>query len=345
MNARFQRRLLSDAARLARRGGELQSAAAAFLAAFVPPVPSGGGRADAVADVGTAEAGPDGAFVQERFGAGTKARDYKLFIPPGPLAQRRPLVLMLHGCTQDPDDFAAGTAMNEAAREEGLFVLYPAQCDRAHPHRCWNWFRRSHQARGRGEPALLAAMVRAVMAQHAIDPARVYVAGLSAGGAMAAILGEAYPELFAAVGVHSGLRPGAARDVASAMRAMKQGAPESATPWRPARPTIVVHGEADRTVHPRNADLLVPLEAGPGITVATETVSTSGRHAYTRRVHRNAQGAVVAEHWLVHGATHAWSGGRRPASHTDPQGPDATRAMLAFFERHVLAPGGRMRVK
>jgi poly(hydroxyalkanoate) depolymerase family esterase len=238
---------------------------------------------------------------------------------------------MLHGCTQDPDDFAAGTAMNDLAREQGFLVLYPAQVQHANASRCWNWFKHNHQRRDRGEPALLAGMTRSVMARHAVDPSRVYVAGLSAGGAMAAILGDAYPDLYAAVGVHSGLNPGAATDVKSAFEAMKRGAPGSAAPDRP--PTIVFHGDRDTTVNPANGEHVVAQHASRATAEGERARSGNGRD-YTRRRYRDAQGRVVAEHWVVHGSGHAWSGGRAAGSYTDARGPDATREMLRFFLEH-----------
>jgi poly(hydroxyalkanoate) depolymerase family esterase len=273
-----------------------------------------------------------------------------------------PLVVMLHGCTQNPDDFAAGTGMNDAALAQGFFVLYPAQTQQANAQRCWNWFKHTHQQRDRGEPALLAGMVRSVMRQHRIDPRRVYVAGLSAGGAMAAILGDAYPELFAAVGVHSGLATGSANDVGSAFAAMKSGdgavagktglgqlhglRPHLAetVPARPVRksnapPTIVFHGDRDNTVHPANGERVVAAAMEPGMGSSRATPrepqqqrarSPNGRH-YTRTVHRDESGRTLSEHWVVHGAGHAWSGGRAAGSYTDPQGPDATAEMLRFF--------------
>jgi poly(hydroxyalkanoate) depolymerase family esterase len=274
-----------------------------------------------------------GEFVAGHYAGSAGAREYKLFIPPAAAGTLPlPLVVMLHGCTQDPDDFAAGTGMNETALSHGFFVLYPAQSQQANPQRCWNWFKHNHQARGRGEPELLAGMTRDVMARYAIDPARVYVAGLSAGGAMAAILGDAYPDLFAAVGVHSGLATGIAKDLPSALGAMKGG---GARPNGAASgvPTIVFHGDADATVHPGNGEHVITASVGTINGELEKGISPGGR-SYTRRVHRNANGEVVAEHWLVHGAQHAWSGGSPKGSYTDPRGPDASAQMIEFFMEH-----------
>lgn len=283
-----------------------------------------------------AEAAGDCSQVSGRFVAGhhrntAGARDYKLFLPPAHHGSGLPLVVMLHGCTQRPDDFAAGTRMNAAAAERGLVVLYPAQTDAVNPSRCWSWFERPHQRRDAGEPAILAGMVREVIARHAVDPQRVYVAGLSAGGAMAAILGDAYPDLFAAAGVHSGLPAGAAGDVKSAFTAMKRGAPAAATK-PPQRPTIVFHGDRDATVHPLNGERLATA-AGSG---SIERMPGHAGRPYTRHVHRDAGGRVVVEHWVVHGGGHAWSGGSPAGSFTDPLGPCATTEMLRFFARHRL---------
>ena len=289
-------------------------------------------------------------------------RRYKLYIPPAHVGRKLPLVVMLHGCTQDPDAFATGTGMNERACEQGFFVLYPAQSQDANPSRCWNWFKHNHQRRDSGEPALLAAMTQAVISRYGIDPHRVYVAGLSAGGAMAAIVAAAYPEIYAAVGVHSGLPHGAASNLSEALAVMKSGVggagvrakarragPRStAAPQPPRRvPTIVFHGDQDQTVHPRNGEEVIAaaLSSGPGRAQAhtlsedsprvEHGVSAQGRR-YTRSTHPGEKGPAVAEHWLVHGAGHAWSGGRAGSSYTDALGPDATSEMLRFFFQHAL---------
>lgn len=339
MNTDFHR-LMADATRLT-RGGDLQAATAAIQAAL-----AGRGEAPAamppihgdVIDVPSRELPPADApspgdsFTRGHFGEGTSRRHYKLYVPPGAGQQQLPLVVMLHGCTQDPDDFAAGTAMNEQARALGFYVLYPEQSAKANPQRCWNWFKHSHQARGRGEPALIAGMTREAMARHAIDPARVYVAGLSAGGAMAAILADTYPDLFAAVGVHSGLAAGSAGDLPSALAAMKHGG--RAGPARTgALPAIVFHGDADGTVHPVNGEQVVAAVT-PAAAAETHREQAPGGRSYTRRIHRDGDGRVVAEHWLVHGAPHAWSGGSGKGSYTDARGPDASAEMVRFFLAH-----------
>lgn len=268
--------------------------------------------------------------------------DYKLFVPGRGAGRPRPLLLLLHGCTQDPEDFAAGTRMNQLAAELGFLVLYPTQTPRANAGKCWNWFLPQHQQAGRGEPALLAALTQAAMREHGADPARVYVAGLSAGGSMADILGRTHPGLFAAVGVHSGLPSGVARDLVSALGAMKNG-PGKASAGSPMRPTIVFHGDADETVHPRNgeqvaADAVAALLAGGDHPPAHEMRGRSaGGRAFTRWTYADAHGGIMVEHWLLHGAGHAWAGGSAEGSFTDPAGPDASAEMLRFFLSHPMS--------
>jgi poly(hydroxyalkanoate) depolymerase family esterase len=278
-----------------------------------------------------------GRFVAASFTNAAGTRAYKLFIPAAAGERPLPLVVMLHGCTQSPDDFAAGTGMNRLAEEHGCYVAYPAQDQRANPQRCWNWFQPGDQARDGGEPSLIAGIAREIMAQHRVDPARVYVAGLSAGGAQASIMAAAYPDLFAAAGVHSGLACGVARDLPSALTAMRQG-PNGATTSGNGRlvPTIVFHGDQDRTVNPLNGDhvLRQALGASAGLRSELEEGKAAGGLAYSRTVYQDSDGRAVLERWTVHGAGHAWSGGSPDGTYTDPRGPDASREMLRFFLAH-----------
>ena len=328
--------------------------------------------------VASAEAQVDSGSAIGAFSSGSHShagltRAYKLYTPPGAAGQALPLVVMLHGCSQNPDDFAAGTGMNELAREQGFCVLYPAQSQDANAQRCWNWFKHNHQRRGSGEAALIASMTQAVLSAQGLDARRVYIAGLSAGGAMAALVAAAYPEVYAAVGVHSGLAPGAASSLPEALAAMRGGAADAGLDSLPglsglsslpglggpgrsksgraaaqppaaslAVPTIAFHGDQDATVHPCNGEQVIQAalagsSAGrPSAPLSEPGVSTSGRR-HTRTVHRNAQGQALAEHWLLHGAGHAWSGGSAQGSYTDASGPDATREMWRFFKAQTAA--------
>lgn len=290
---------------------------------------------------------PSGQFLSGSFANKAGLRDYKLYVPTGYQGQSLPLVVMLHGCTQDPDDFAAGTRMNAAAELKPCFVLYPAQAQHANSGRCWNWFKRSHQKRDRGEPSIIADMTREIIAKYDIDPRRVYVAGLSAGGAMAGVMGAAYPDLYAAVGAHSGLASGAAHDLPSALQAMKGRVRTSpAVSRRDVTPVIVFHGDADTTVHPSNADEILSqcLPQDAASASAPKKVVQHGQapngHSFTRTLHHDDAGRVVAEHWVVHGGAHGWSGGSREGSHVDPAGPDATREMLRFFSEWTEPASG-----
>jgi len=276
-----------------------------------------------------------GKFIGGSFTCEAGTRRYKLYVPSQPSGAARPLVVMLHGCTQGSSDFAVGTGMNALAEKHGCLVLYPEQDGKANRNRCWNWFEPSHQVRGVGEPELLAAMTRQVAAEHGADTSRIFAAGLSAGGAMAAILGAEYPELYAAVGVHSGLAAGCARDLMSGLNAMKK--PGRARTLREGVPVIVFHGDGDHLVHADNGDAVLQ----QFVAVHAKGQSTPlhvqrdehqhGKRRCTQSTWRNREGRAVAEHWVVHGAGHAWSGGNAAGSHTDPSGPSASGEMLRFF--------------
>jgi poly(hydroxyalkanoate) depolymerase family esterase len=282
---------------------------------------------------------PDGAqFLARSYACRAGSRQYKLYIPAERPDGPQGLVVMLHGCTQSPDDFAVGTGMNAVAETHGLLVAYPAQTSIHNSGSCWNWFRPGDQRRDIGEPAIIAGITRALITEFEIDPSRVYVAGLSAGGAMAAVMGEVYPELYAAIGVHSGLPYGSASDVVSAFAAMRDepggghAMPRVAAGGKAIR-TIVFHGSADQTVHPANAGRIIAAarartEAG-GVR-RVEGRSPRGR-SYTRTISLTPDGAAAAELWLVQGAGHAWSGGQAAGSYTDPAGPDASAEMVRFF--------------
>jgi poly(hydroxyalkanoate) depolymerase family esterase len=279
---------------------------------------------------------PDGAsFVTASYSGASGTRAYKLYVPANRGKGPRPLVVMLHGCTQSPDDFAAGTRMNAFAERHGVFVAYPEQPASANPQRCWNWFKPEDQRRDRGEPELLAGITRRIMREHSIDPTRVYIAGLSAGGAAAAIMAAAYPDLYAAVGVHSGLPAGAAGDLPSALAAMRQGSRAAPTAGRTGRkvPTIIFHGDRDTVVNPQNGDQVAvqATAAVTGLRTETQQGEAPGRRTYSRTLHTDPSGRALCEHWAIHGAGHAWAGGSPAGSYTDPQGPDATAEMMRFF--------------
>jgi poly(hydroxyalkanoate) depolymerase family esterase len=290
-----------------------------------------------------------GRFIERSYTNRAGTRAYKLYIPSGYVGQEVPLVVMLHGCTQNPDDLAAGTRMNALAEEHTFLVAYPAQAAADNSSKCWNWFQAADQRRGRGEPSLIAGITCEVVGDYHVATGRVYVAGMSAGGAMAAIMGTAYPDLYAAIGVHSGLAPGAAHDLSSAFVAMRQGGSATARRDVPAGeygrvvPVIVFHGDRDTTVHPSNADHLLahyraaacPGRDGAGAPlVRVQQGQVPGGRAYTRATHHDAGGRAIAERWTVHGLGHAWSGGSRPGSYTDPKGPDASAEMVRFFREH-----------
>jgi poly(hydroxyalkanoate) depolymerase family esterase len=278
---------------------------------------------------------PDGARFEERaFTNAAGSRQYKLYVPSGHTGAALPLVVMLHGCRQSPDDFAAGTRMNEVAEDHTFLVAYPAQAQSANMFKCWNWFNATHQQRDRGEPSIIAGITREIMSNFPVLPRRIYIGGLSAGGAAAAIMGSTYPELYAAIGVHSGLACGAASDLPSALAAMRTG---TATELRHHEgvqtiiPTIVFHGDRDTTVNLVNGNqVIAQAKAAAHLRVEVIQGVAGGVH-YTRTVHVNESGRPVLEQWVLHGGGHAWSGGSTMGSYADPTGPDASREMVRFF--------------
>lgn len=265
-----------------------------------------------------------------------------------------PVVCMLHGCTQDPAGFAAATSMNDAADRHGFVVVYPGQDRGRNPQGCWNWFQPQHQQRGRGEPEAIAMLLRDLVAgdsRCSVDPGRIFVAGFSAGAAMAVILATCYPDLFAAVAVHSGLAYRSASDVMSAFEVMGRPQEADAQAAHAAMgkhaqpiPSIVIHGGADRTVAAANAIAVLSQSmsanhlAAPEICdldIARPTTSrryeTKGRHTYTQSRWTGANGALMHELIEVDRLGHAWSGGAAGGSYTDPRGPSATNAIWTFF--------------
>lgn len=292
-----------------------------------------------------------GSFQRHEFSNAAGSRAYKLYVPTAKSDAPRAIIVMLHGCTQSADDFAAGTQMNRLADEHGFLVVYPEQAAHANSSKCWNWFKPQDQLRDGGEPSLIAGMVREVARKHGADPRRIFVAGLSAGAAMAVVLGETYPELFAAIGAHSGLAYGCAHDIPSALAAMKGGrsglpglknlpsgieAPRTATQ---AVPVIVFHGDRDHTVQQTNGanivqqarDAHAAREVDAALRVSTNAGVASGGRRFSRTVHASSDGRACIESWTLHGGGHSWSGGHASGSYTDATGPDASAEMVRFF--------------
>ncbi|HUE45731.1 MAG TPA: PHB depolymerase family esterase [Aestuariivirgaceae bacterium] len=282
---------------------------------------------------------PDGAqFLTRSFACAAGTRQYKLYVPASAAHGLGGLVVMLHGCTQTPEDFATDTNMNAVAEANRLLVAYPAQTRAHNAASCWNWFNPADQRRDAGEPAILAGLARELAAKFDIPREKIFAAGLSAGGAMAAVLGATYPDVFAAIGVHSGLPAGAANDVISAFAAMRGDSGTTFAPMHtaeagPGPRTIIFHGTADRTVHAGNAEQLAAAaraRAPSGASRSERGTAESGR-AWTRTLIEDPQGTVAVELWMIEGAGHAWAGGHAGGSYTDPSGPDASAEMVRFF--------------
>ncbi len=350
---------VSETIRRALAAGGLAQAAPGFgnapvidVTARVVPAGEGTNTAD---DRALTDAGAQplrGSFEARRFANDAGSRAYKVYVPPGTADAPRAMLVMLHGCTQSADDFAAGTQMNRLADEHGFLVVYPEQDAQANASRCWNWFEPRNQLRGNGEPSLIAGIVAEVAQRHTADPRRIFVAGLSAGAAMAVVLGETYPDLFAGVGAHSGLPYGSAHDIPSALAAMKagrsgmpglnNGSAPAGTPRRKAMqavPTIVFHGDRDHTVQQANGAHIAQQARQAHDSAAsdlnlqerTQAGVAAGGQRFSRTLHVDARGQTRIEAWTLHGAGHAWSGGHPSGSFTDGSGPDASAEMVRFF--------------
>lgn len=276
--------------------------------------------------------------LQRRFGNEAGTRAYDLFVPSSYAGKAVPLVIMLHGCSQTSRDFAIGTRMDHLAEEHGFIVAYPDQPRSANMAKSWNWFRDGDQQRDEGEPSILAGLTRQVMGAFNVDHTRVYIAGLSSGGATAAVMALAYPDIYAAVGIHSGLACGSAGSMATAFSTMRRGALPSLHQLAHAVPTIVFHGDRDRTVSPINGDQAMA-QARPDVAFGAHTIEgrSEGGMAYTRTIRTDPDGPWNSEQWVLHGGGHAWAGGNPAGSYTDPTGPNASREMLRFFLSHAKA--------
>jgi poly(hydroxyalkanoate) depolymerase family esterase len=273
-------------------------------------------------------------FLKRSYSGPAGSLNYRLYLPADHEQRELALVVMLHGCTQNPEDFALGTRMNALAEEFGLIVAYPHQTRLANPQGCWNWFDRRHQNRGSGEPAKLAGLAQALAKEFDVRRERVFAAGLSAGGAMAEVLAATYPDVFEAVGIHSGLPYKSAADVPSAFAAMKGTAAFDPAPLahcgRHVR-KIIFHGLADGTVNVINGEhIFDEAERGEALTRSDLDWPIEGGRV-SRTAVKDTEGRSVAEQWLVEGGGHAWFGGDKRGSFTQTVGLDASRVMVRFF--------------
>ncbi|SPB14370.1 PHB depolymerase family esterase [Caballeronia novacaledonica] len=329
--------------------GELVGLTAHFFDNAEPAIAAPATELQSESEARTARVSGHG-WSSDQFEYGNDTYRFKIYIPTAYEGRPLPMIVMLHGAQQDSDDFASGTGMNIVAEEQGFIAVYPEQPESSNPLKCWNWFLPANQTRASGEAAAIAALTREVAAAYNVDRARIYVAGMSAGGALAVNLAVTHPELYAAAAIHSGLAFGVADEQLTALCAMNDGRGKvrlpltsSDEPRLRAVPLIVFHGDADGTVHPRNAEQIVSMsqllhgvtddKAAPS---AIHTGHEAGGHAYTRQVFHDRDGDLIGEQWVVHGLGHAWSGGHPDGTHTDMRGPRASREIARFFGEFVL---------
>jgi poly(hydroxyalkanoate) depolymerase family esterase len=288
----------------------------------------------------------DERFLTREIETDTGPRVYKLYIPSKyDRSHPAPLLVVLHGCTQNPDDIAKGTRFNAIAEEKGFLVAYPEQPQKYNGLKCWNWFDSSNQMRDKGEPQLIASIAQRVINEYSVDARRVYIVGVSAGGAMALNVAYAYPELFAAAGIHSGIAYGSATSIANALSAMHTGASDpSALSSSVTKamgsvryfPAIVFQGKADKSVNFVNGEQIVSqlsaLYQPKALSRLSEKSGEINGYHYTTRIYGN--GKPFVEEWVVDELGHAWSGGSKDGTYTDEKGPDASREMIRFFLEH-----------
>jgi poly(hydroxyalkanoate) depolymerase family esterase len=293
-----------------------------------------------------AEADSVGEFIVKDIDTADGPRRYKLFIPSTyNKAKPAPLLVVLHGCTQDPDDIARGTRFNEVAGKRGFLVAYPEQPPKYNGLKCWNWFDAAHQSRDKGEPALIASIAQRVIKDYTIDSKRVYIAGVSAGGAMALTTAYAYPELFVAAGIHSGIAYAAVTSIANALTAMHSGAPDQGSlgaavvkGFGSVRhfPAIVFQGKADKSVNWVNGSQvvwqLIQSYSPENLTKLSTTPGEAAGYHFTKTTY--GVGKPLIEEWMVDELGHAWSGGSKDGTYTDANGPDASSEMVRFFLEH-----------
>ena len=318
--------------------------------------PPQGGGCSRQAAVESREPRAESGWIDGTYGDAAGNRRYKLYLPGGYDASRRHmLVVLLHGCTQNPDDVARGTRIAVHAEREGFLALLPEQPSSANLKKCWNWYDPAHQGRGGGEPSLIAGMTEQVARDYAVDPARIHLGGISAGAGMASLVAAAYPERYASLALHSGLAWRAATDVLGALGVMAKGSADAdalgaaahAAMGQRARaiPTLVVHGGKDPVVSPANGGHAARQWAvtnalalgGPPLRASPATAGAEGGYGWTRVCHADAAGGCAVEEWVVQELGHAWSGGSGEGTFTDERGLDATREMVRFFREHPMA--------